>query len=253
MKRSKRKKFAVTAVFIGSISVIVAFLLVSFLNVPRKSDDSETGDSTADNYYAHDTEGTDSQNDGEHSENVTSKGYSIKKIDGVTYIDNIMIVNKEYPLPESYDPKDLNPDAAGAFEEMKNAAASEGVKLWIQSGYRSYDRQKELYEQSINSPDANVTDSLIARPGYSEHQTGLSMDINSVTKLMGEWKEGIWLRDNCYKYGFIIRYPEDKEEFTGYSYEPWHIRFVGRDLAKKLHDSGECLEEYLGIDSEYSE
>lgn len=78
------------------------------------------------------------------------------------------------------------------------------------------------------------------------------MDINSVTELMDEWAEGVWLKDNCYKYGFIVRYPKGKENYTGYDYEPWHLRYVGRELATKLHDSGQCLEEYLGIISEYS-
>lgn len=244
MKKSKKKKrFAVTAVFIGSIATIVAFLIVTFVNHGKSDNNENIIESTA---------GETITQQSESSKNVTSKGYKIENIDGVTYINNIMIVNKEYPLPRSYDPKDLDTTAYNAFLEMKKAAEADDIELWIQSGYRSYDRQKELYDESINSPDANKTDSLIAKPGYSEHQTGLSVDINSVTELMDEWAEGVWLKDNCYKYGFIVRYPKGKENYTGYDYEPWHLRYVGRDLATKLHDSGQCLEEYLGIISEYS-
>lgn len=134
MKKSKKKKrFAVTAVFIGSIATIVAFLIVTFVNHGKSDNNENIIESTA---------GETSTQESESSKNVTSKGYKIENIDGVTYINNIMIVNKEYPLPRSYDPKDLDTTAYNAFLEMKKAAEADDIELWIQSGYRSYDDKK---------------------------------------------------------------------------------------------------------------
>ena len=97
-------------------------------------------------------------------------------------------------------------------------------------------------------------DTFSARPGHSEHQTGLAIDVNSVDDSFRGTPEAIWLADNCYKYGFIIRYPEGKEGITGYKYEPWHIRYVGSEIAKKVHDAGSnaTLEEIYGLSSQYS-
>ena len=97
-----------------------------------------------------------------------------------------------------------------------------------------------------------AADRYSARPGHSEHQSGLAFDLNDLSESFGRTKEGIWLRENCWKYGFIIRYPEDKESITGYMYEPWHVRYIGNDSAKAVYESGLCLEEYLGITSQYS-
>ena len=96
-------------------------------------------------------------------------------------------------------------------------------------------------------------DTYSARAGYSEHQTGLAIDLNSIDMTFDNTDESNWLKDNCYKYGFIIRYPNDKEDITGYMYEPWHIRYVGKNLANVLYNNGDwiTLEEYYGIDSKY--
>lgn len=97
-------------------------------------------------------------------------------------------------------------------------------------------------------------DTYSARAGYSEHQTGLAIDVNTVDMTFDNTDESNWLSNNCYKYGFVIRYPKDKESITGYMYEPWHIRYVGKDLASKLYNNGNPItfEEYYGIDSKYS-
>ena len=92
-----------------------------------------------------------------------------------------------------------------------------------------------------------------ARPGYSEHQTGLAFDIINTDPSFDSTPEGKWLAANCYKYGFIIRYPKGKENITGFVYEPWHIRYLGVEIATSVYDSGLCLEEYLGINSQYQD
>lgn len=173
--------------------------------------------------------------------------------DGITYVNDILIVNKTYSLPKDYDPGTLNKEALDAYNIMKEAALKDNIKLWIASGYRSYDTQDELYNDYVKIDGKEKADTYSARPGYSEHQTGLAMDLNIVDSSFEGTPEAIWLENNSYKYGFIIRYPKGKEDITGYKYEPWHVRYLGIDLAKSVYDSGLTLEEYLNIDSKYSE
>ncbi len=168
-----------------------------------------------------------------------------------TYIDGILIVNKTYPLPMSYAPGN-DQEAVDALYVMFAAAKEEGLTLFVKSGYRSYIDQKIIYNDYVARDGQSVADRYSARPGHSEHQSGLAFDLNSLMQDFGESPEGIWLAENCYKYGFIIRYPKDKEEITGYMYEPWHVRYLGIDTAEKVYESGLCLEEYLGITSSYS-
>lgn len=173
-------------------------------------------------------------------------------IDGRTYIDGILIVNKSYPLPASYDPG-LDAEAQSAFERMQEDASDDGLFLYITSGYRSYAEQEVQYGIHVQNKGKDYADRVSARPGFSEHQSGLSMDINSTEDSFADTKEARWIAENCVKYGFIIRFPKDKEDITGYAYEPWHIRYVGIQNAKKISESGLCLEEYLGISSVYAD
>ncbi len=172
-------------------------------------------------------------------------------VSGLTYIQGILIVNKTYALPSDYNPG-VNAQALAAFNNMKNAAANEGISLWIASGFRSYSTQSGLYNRYVNTYGKETADTFSARPGHSEHQTGLAFDLNYIEDWFANTKEGIWLANNSYKYGFIIRYPADKQAITGYKYEPWHIRYLGVDVATKVYNSGLCLEEYLGITSTYT-
>lgn len=177
----------------------------------------------------------------------------IENINGITYVNGILIANKTYSLPDTFNPGGLHPDAKAAFDMMKADAAAEGLTLKIVSGYRSYQQQTRTYSNFSKRDGQAVADRYSARPGHSEHQTGLAMDINSVYKSFADTPEGIWLAANCVKYGFILRYPEGKEHITGYMYEPWHIRYVGTDVAQAVSESGLCLEEFLGITSVYAE
>ena len=181
----------------------------------------------------------------------TSTGMDITVVDGITYVGGILIANKTYALPASYNPGKILDEAYNAFVEMKNAAASEGINLHIESGFRSYYEQNAIYNNYVSRDGKAEADRYSARPGHSEHQSGLALDLNMLYTSFGQTKEGIWLKNNCHKYGFIIRYPEGKEHITGYMYEPWHVRFIGKDMAAKVFESGLCLEEYLGIISKY--
>ena len=184
---------------------------------------------------------------------TTSKGFNIVKKNGIYYIGGLLIANKTYSLPSTYNPGGLTSDFNNAFSKLKSAASKDGVNLRIISGYRSYNTQVNTYNGWVSKYGKSEADKISARPGHSEHQSGLAADINSLDQSWGNTKEGKWLTNNCAKYGFIIRYPKGKESQTGYSYEPWHIRYVGTNVSNKLYNNGNwiTLEEYLGITSKY--
>ena len=169
---------------------------------------------------------------------------------GCTYVDDILVANKSYSLPPEYDPG-LLPETEQAFERLCGDAAYEGLEIFSHSDYRSYDFQQKVYGSMVSGYSKEYADSVSARPGYSEHQTGYTIDCNSCDNTFAETDEGKWLAENCWRYGFIIRYPLGKEAITGYDYESWHIRWVGKDAAKEMYDLGLTLEEYLDIDSYY--
>ncbi|MBQ1813075.1 MAG: D-alanyl-D-alanine carboxypeptidase family protein [Bacilli bacterium] len=183
---------------------------------------------------------------------TTTKGYQINRIDGIYYINGILIANKTYALPSTYNPGGLRSEFMTAFNKMKEAAKADGVTITIISGYRSYSYQKALYDGYVKTYGKAMTDTFSARPGNSEHQSGLAADLNRIDDNFGNTKEGKWLDLNASKYGFILRYPKGKQSITGYKYEPWHFRYIG-DEATNLYQNGEwtTLEEYLGIDSKY--
>lgn len=168
-----------------------------------------------------------------------------------TYIGGILIANKTYPLPRDYNPGGLTDECESAFYEMEAAASELGLDIYIASGFRSYDTQASIYQRYCNEDGQAEADTYSARPGHSEHQTGLAIDLNSISSSFAYTEEGQWIAEHCWEYGFILRYPADKVSITGYMYEPWHIRYVGKTNAQAIYESGLCLEEYLGIDSEY--
>lgn len=195
-----------------------------------------------------------------HDENVYSSwsapcSAELKKletVDGVTYVDGVLIVNKTYSLPESYGWGE-DQEALQAFYQMQQDAAADNKWIEIISGYRSYATQSYTYQSFIDDRGQYEADRVSARPGHSEHQTGLAFDINSTAFAFTYTPEAQWLAENCTKYGFIIRYPEGKEDITGYQYESWHIRYLGVEKAKEISESGLTVEEYYGITSEYSD
>ena len=233
-------------------------LNAGFINQPTSSqtNNNSSNNTTNNNSSSNNSSNNNSQNN--------SSSHKIEVIDGVTYIDNILIVNKTYSLPQNYKPDNANGDNCNecltpytlrAFGAMKSAAEATGtgLNLYISSGYRSYNNQQTIYNNYVNNDGQAAADTYSARPGHSEHQTGFAFDLNSIDDSFANTPEGKWVADNCYKHGLIIRYPKGKEHITGYKYEPWHLRYVGVELAEKLYNNGDwiTLEEYFGITSSY--
>lgn len=164
-----------------------------------------------------------------------------------TYINGILLVNKQYGIPSSFGGTDST--ALSALNQLQAAANAAGYSMPLLSGYRSYSYQENLYNSYVAKYGVALTDTFSARPGHSEHQTGLAFDVGKISDSYGETSAGIWLKENCAQYGFIIRYLRGKEYITGYKYEPWHIRYVGVDHATAIMQQGITLEEYLGVAS----
>lgn len=270
-KNNDKWKIAVGAVI--SIAIIIAIVLTvmdkkeqaSKPNIEEQQLSEENGDDQ--NSASQEDEQSDDQNTSEEEPiiekpeeqkppvEVDSGGYPVKHIEPAepTYIDGVMIVNKTNPLPKTYN-KGEDPEARAAFEKMAAGAQKDGFTLVAFSGYRSYDYQTTLYNNYMNRDGKAAADRYSARPGYSEHQTGLTYDIGEkgredlwLTSEFGESPAGQWLVKNAHKYGFILRYPEGKEDITGYMYESWHFRYVGVELATAIYESNKTLEEYLNI------
>lgn len=192
---------------------------------------------------------------------TTSKGFKGVIKDGITYIDGYLIVNKTYSLPSSYGTS-LTSTTKNAFNKMQAAAKLDGINIYIASGFRSYQTQNRLYNNYVARDGKAKADTYSARPGHSEHQSGLAFDICShdldgqdacINSNFNNTDQAKWLAQNAYKYGFILRYPKGKTNETGYKYESWHFRYVGTDLSTKLYNNGDWLtmENYFGITSEY--
>ena len=171
-------------------------------------------------------------------------------VSGLTYMDGMLIANKSYMMPSDFNPG-LDSTCKAQFDKLSAAAKAEGLNIWLASGFRSYSYQKQIYWNNVNIYGQAKTDTFSAKPGSSEHQSGLAIDVNSIDDTFINTPECNWLAEHCHEYGFIIRYPKGKQDITGYKYEPWHIRYVGTDMAYKLRESGLTVEEYFGIDSVY--
>ena len=162
--------------------------------------------------------------------------------------DDIIIVNKKHGLSKDYNPGE-NPTAKAAFVRLRDDMINQGLNVGRSySGFRSYDYQKTLYDNYVSRDGQAAADRYSARPGYSEHQTGLVFDLTDKSgNLLEDSRASQWLKDNAHNYGFIVRFQAGKEASTGYMPEAWHIRYVGKE-AKDIHDSGLSLEEYFGIE-----
>ena len=191
-------------------------------------------------------------------EESSKAGKSDVKVDsGVSYngsyysvkgkYGEVMIANKHYPLSPDFNPGE-DPEAVSALHELIAAMQAEGYPISDQySGFRSYDTQVELYQNYVNQDGQEAADRYSARPGYSEHQTGLTFDlIDTSGNLLTEPAPSKWLLKNAAKYGFVVRYQEGKEKVTGYMPESWHLRYIGKE-AQDIADSGLSLEEYYGF------
>lgn len=174
---------------------------------------------------------------------------------------NLLVINSQNPIPKNYEVnlkscRDSQVDAKIScyLNDMIEEAFSQNIKLWISSGYRSESKQNELFtnkvkeyiKQGYTEKDSeSLSQTIVAKPGTSEHNLGLAVDLNGVQNDFNITKEFSWLNENAHNYGFILRYDNSKQNVTGKIYEPWHFRFVGIDHAKKMKEKNLCLEEYV--------
>lgn len=172
-------------------------------------------------------------------------------VETMVFINDILLVNKTYGLPSDYNPGEDREAVDHLNQMIKAAKEEEGLIIQSVSGFRSYSYQKGLYERYVKRDGEKKASTYSAKPGHSEHQTGLAFDIGGTDK--SKWvndsfdgtKEAKWLAKNAHRFGFILRYPKGKTDITGYKYEPWHFRYVGLDHAKEIYERGITLEEYL--------
>jgi len=268
-----------TGIFFGAIMIFLVLLTLGCSNgdsandcdVDEKKRDpqEDTGEETNAEEKIIDIEYTDDGYIGELSFEETTWFDE----DGRQMVANtnsiLVLVNKNRNLPSDYKPDDLvAPDvlfsfsedvpkryirepAALALEKLFKAAEKEGHVLYGYSGYRSYETQRAIFERRAQERGIEEANKTTAFPGQSEHQTGLAMDITSesvsfrLATAFGQTEEGKWIKENAHLYGFIVRYPEGSEHITGYSYEPWHLRYIGRQAAELLHKHNLTLEEFF--------
>ena len=268
-RKRKKKKISIIFLFILFFILIGGFILMIMNNNKKKTVENKANikeeEVTKEMEKAPDNSSSyDSLPDGEY---VTSKVFILKKENGISYVDGNMIVNKTYSLPKTFVP--INPyngdstspwcincidkDVMEAFKIMQSDAKSLGLNIYISSGYRGYDRQVTLYNNYVDRDGVEAADRYSARAGHSEHQSGLCFDLNSIDDSFTNTNEGKWVNNNAHLYGFIIRFPKGLEDETGYQYESWHLRYVGKELATKLYNDGNwlSLEGYYGLSSVY--
>lgn len=259
----KRKgKTILTAAFVVTLSL---FLLCA-CNDSSKTEDTEPPSGTASTNENQQNSGGSAQQEvpGSPDETYTPSRQVRTEDDGSV----LVLVNKEYTVAEDYYPQDMveidgslstnqnlmvKREAYEAYLKMLKDAQREGLNFSICSAYRSYALQESLYNNSLAVNGQEYTETMFAYPGKSEHHTGYAIDITSASMNWGlsqdfaDYPDGAWITRHCAEYGFILRYPQGKEDITGYVYEPWHIRYVGADIAKYITEHQLTLEEYLGV------
>lgn len=204
-------------------------------------------------------ETTEEKNDTPEPESTTEwpVTYSMEEANSLT-----VVVNKKHRLPSDYVPSlvsvaggQMRPEAATAMQNLLNDASAAGAPMNIISSYRSYQTQVSTYQYWVDTQGQAQADRESARPGHSEHQTGLTADMGNpdgscrLLACFGDGVAGQWLSANAHKYGFIIRYEDGKENLTGYIYEPWHLRYLGVDVATAVKNSGLTLDQYYGVEA----
>ena len=282
MRRRKKKKEGYRVIFLILIPIILIggigiFMLINNKSILKNKTTNKTNDKVqqgvkkkSEDKVNADLEAAPSNatefsnlSDGDYK---TSKGFTLKIKDGKAYVDGNLIVNKTYKLPNDYKPDDpytpvtserctecIDKTAMEAFKVMKSDAQALGLNIYLASGYRSYNYQTTLYDNYVKRDGKEAADKYSSRPGYSEHQSGLCFDLNNIEDSFADTQEVKWINENAYLYGFVIRFPKGKESETGYQYESWHLRYVGKDLAKKLYNNGDwlSLEGYYGLSCSY--
>ncbi len=274
-KRKKKNNFY----FYADIIIVILLVIFTINFLKSKNDDKEEKDDSStknvyEKYDFYDKEKLDRYNKYKEANpklddetvvvNVNiglDKDFYSDVSDSPNKYTNTVLVNKYNYLGDDYVPKNLTEinskytgetrkmeyDAAKAFEKMAEAALKDGYTIRAVSTYRSYNRQNTLYTNYADRDGKEKADTYSARPGYSEHQTGLAVDVDNGNLLytdFGETKAFNWMKENCYKYGFILRYTKETEYITGYVNEPWHYRYVGEEIATYIHEHPMTYEEY---------
>ena len=275
-----KKSSLIIGTLAAALCICAAAVLLKVVLTPasrrQETPDESTAATEPDSLSPSQTAQTDSEADTSATEpsesGVTASG-NIAEAPAPIDLDTnsiTLLVNRDYTLSEDYVPDDLvvpdvrftfsyyddkklmRKEAADALEDLFEAADEAGIRLYGVSAYRSYSRQYTIYATNLITRGVNHTNRYSAAPGASEHQTGLAIDVTSdsagqtLEEIFGRTEEGIWLSENSYRFGFIIRYPEGMEDLTGYYYEPWHIRYVGTELAEYLYEHDLTLDEYYG-------
>lgn len=257
-KKKKNKRLKIIIIF----TIIIIILLIGTVIVIDKLNHKEV------KVKSNSVTSTFEDNKKDTEDEVVSNSDSLSNantISNLTSRNNILIVNKQNKLDEEYMPYDLvipniksdkevkvRKEVAPKLEQLFADAKKDGINLVAISGFRTYDYQDYLYKNSVQTNGKNHATQYVAKAGYSEHQTGFALDL--LCKEYMTLDEGFektnafkWLEKNMSKYGFILRYLKDKEDITGYNYEPWHIRYVGVEIATEICSRGITLEEYLRL------
>lgn len=227
-------------------ALAVATLLLSACGIQQNTEDNQSEENKSNNESKQNENNKQKENEKQDEKDK----HKVTKKNGVTYVDGHVFVNKKIDLPKDYAPGE-NATARNQLNKLIQDARNQDLDLVFRSGYRSYESQEQLYKDYVARDGEEAANQYSATPGNSEHQTGLAFDIGSDTATddfrssFGDTDEGKWMEKHAHEYGFIIRYLEGKEDITGYQYEPWHLRYVGKDLAQKIHQKNVTLEEYF--------
>lgn len=269
-KGGKEKLNRLANIHVVQLSIIL-FLLIIIAIVVIVARKVIVNDGQATNFETEEISNNDNSEQSQNTTNLTNETGTENSSNTVTASNNlsllddwqIRLVNRDNPLPDDFTVELENLDASRKFDkraieplkQMICDMRDQGIKnIWAQSTYRSIEYQKGLYEKSINKylkqgksqeEAQKLTDEYINRPGTSEHHLGLAVDFNNVDEGFENTKAYKWLLENASDYGFILRYPKEKEDITGIEYEPWHWRYVGPEHAKKMKEQNLCLEEYV--------
>lgn len=171
----------------------------------------------------------------------------------ISYVPNLAVPDVRLRLSANEEQMQISSEIKSQVEELFSSASADGVELVFGSGYRSSNLQKQFYDSYVARDGIAAADTYSARPGHSEHQTGLAFDITTPEGIchleicLQEAPQGRWVAENAHRYGFIIRYQKDKDNITGYQYEPWHLRYVGVELANEINNSKQTLEEFFEL------
>ena len=255
--RGKQKKQQGNLIItIGIVAVVAAVAVALFLlmTIGRNREDKPADTSSS---------SIASQGTVSATTSGTAQGLPAGSVSAITQLDDplLVLVNQYNKMPDDYDHTlievhgtTMDQRIQKPFEDMYNAAAADGAILWISSCYRTAEKQEELFEREIqtnlssgmsSSEATSAAKIAVARGGYSEHNTGLAIDLNGVSPDFLETDAGKWMAEHAEEYGFVLRFPKDKEAETGIMYEPWHYRYVGKEHALKMKELGMCLEEYI--------